>query len=458
MGAIRRVAALLALLIPVGACGAPRENVDIRPGETALATPVETADTTEVRAMSRASVDACSPVSSMLAAVDAKTGQPHWTFCAESARFLEVVAATDRIAYAVLGYEPTPTVSPSDRLVALNVGDGSTLWTIEVPLLNDGVQMDALRAPGAFTGSGVIVLDILDGDLVWHVGYDATTGDELWRVAGAENAVIANTEDLAVLADLYLGEGVGPEIKFVAVDRRTGAPRWRIDHGFTDLAGVIKVGRVLLIGQMSVSDSGPPGAPMPGSQIAVDIDTGKELWRSDSFVGVAGGTSNDLLVGTTDWLPGATSTHYVAIDAETGKQRWETTPLALPEPTRATMGEWQPARYPQAIVDESAAYLWHDGTLSRLDPKSGETQWEVPAEGYLVRSALGHVVLATDAETLTARSVADGHEEWTVRLPAMQYPPAVLDNATTYFVRVSAPQEIITPPAPGPGPVRSTDP
>jgi outer membrane protein assembly factor BamB len=118
---------------------------------------------------------------------------------------------------------------------------------------------------------------------------------------------------------------------------------------------------------------------MPASQIAVDIDTGKELWRSDSFVGPAGGTSNDLLVGTTDVLPGATSTHLVAIDAETGKQRWETKPLLLPEPTQATMGEWQPARYPQAMVDDSAAYLWHDGTLARLDPDSGDIQWDVAA-------------------------------------------------------------------------------
>ena len=136
---------------------------------------------------------------------------------------------------------------------------------------------------------------------------------------------------------------------------------------------------MLVIGQQAVSDTGPPGVLMPASQIAVDIDTGKELWRSDSFVGPAGGTSNDLLVGTTDVLPGATSTHLVAIDAETGKQRWETKPLLLPEPTQATMGEWQPARYPQAMVDDSAAYLWHDGTLARLDPDSGDIQWDVAA-------------------------------------------------------------------------------
>ena len=454
MSTIRRAATPLAFLVPLGACGASAKNVDVRPGNTAAVRPNETV---EVRATSSASVDACSPVSSILAAVDANSGQPRWRYCAESARSLDVVTATDRIVYAVLGYVPTPTVSSPDRLVAFNVGDGSTLWTIEVPLLNDGVQMDALRAPGAFAGSGVIVLDILEGDLVWHIGYDAATGKEVWRVAGAENAVIANTDDLAVVADLYLGEGIGPEIKFVALDRRTGEERWRIDHGFTDLTAVAKIGHVLVVGQMSASDTSSPGALMPTSQVAIDIDTGKELWRSNSFVGQASGTSNDLLIGT-DWLPGATSTHLMAIDAETGKQRWETEPLLLPEPTQVTMGEWQPARYPQATVDDSAAYLWHDGTLSRVDPESGDTQSQVPAEGYLTRSALGHVVLATDAQTLTSRSVADGHEEWTVTLPAMQYPPSVVDNATTFFVRVSAPQEVITPSAPTAGPVQATDP
>ncbi len=268
--------------------------------------------------------------------------------------------------------------------------------------------------------------------------------------------MIANTDNLAVVADLYLGDGIGPEIKLVALDRRTGEQRWQIDHGFTDLAGAAKIGHVLVIGQKSFSDTGPPGVLMPTSQIAVDIDTGKQLWRSVAFVGQTG-VSNDLLVGL-DWLPGATSTHLVAIDAETGKQRWETEPLLLPVPTRATMGEWQPARFPQAMVDDSAAYLWHDGTLSRLDPESGDTQWEVPAEGYLVRSALGHIVLAADAETLTARAVADGHQEWTVTLPAMQYPPSVVDNASTFFVRVTAPQEFATPPVNSPGPVRATDP
>ena len=338
----------------------------------------------------------------MLAAIDANSGQPRWRYCAESTNVLDVVSATDRIVYAVLSYVSTPTVSPPDQLVAFDVDDGSMLWTIDVPVLNDSVQMDALRAPGALAGSGVIVLDISDGNLLWHVGYNASTGKEIWRVAGAENAVIANTDDLAVIADLYLGEGVGPEIKLVALDRRTGKERWRIDHGFTDLAGVAKVGHVLVIGQNSVSDAGPPGAPVPAGQIAIDIDKGKELWRSDSFVGQAGGTSNDLLVGA-DSLPGATSTHLVAIDAETDKQRWETKPLLLPDPTLAAMGEWQPARYPQALIDDSAAFLWHDGTLARLDPESGDTQWEVPAEGYLTRSADGHVVLARDAETLSAK-------------------------------------------------------
>ena len=50
------------------------------------------------------------------------------------------------------------------------------------------------------------------------------------------------------------------------------------------------------------------------------------------------------------------------------------------------------------------------------------------------------MILAADAETLTARSVADGHQEWTVTLPTMQHPPAVLDNPTTFFVGVTAPR------------------
>jgi outer membrane protein assembly factor BamB len=158
----------------------------------------------------------------MVAAVDANSGQPRWRYCAESAGFLDVVSATDRIVYAVLGSASTSTGLAADRLVAFDVGDGSMLWTIEIPVLNDGVEMDALQAPGAFAGSGVIVLDILDGNVVWHIGYDASTGEEVWRVAGAENSVIANTDDLAVVADLYLGEGIGPEIKLVALDRRTG--------------------------------------------------------------------------------------------------------------------------------------------------------------------------------------------------------------------------------------------
>ena len=92
--------------------------------------------------------------------------------------------------------------------------------------------------------------------------------------------------------------------------------------------------------------------------------------------------------------------------------------------------------FPQIAVDDSSAYLWHGGELTRYDLESGDILWDVSTGGYLARSANGHVVLATEPETLIARAASDGHVEWAVTLPAMQYPPFVVDNHTTFFVGV----------------------
>jgi outer membrane protein assembly factor BamB len=432
MGTVRRAATLLALLIPLGACDASTKNVEVQSDDTE----VQQVDTAEVRLPTTASVDACSPAASMLAALDVASGEPRWRYCAESATSLSVVAATNKIVYASL----------DGRLVAFDGDDGTLLWTIVVPYLNDGVETVALRAPGAFAGSGVIVLDILEGDQVQHIAYDARTGEELWRVAGSEDVVIANTDDLAVVADVYLGGGVGPEIGFVALDRLTGEERWRIDHGFTDLAGVAKIGQVLVIGQQSVAQTGPPGALELSSQVALDIDTGQVLWRGDPLIVALGsGAPSDLVVGL-DWHRDETSMRLVAVDAATGTQRWASGAILLPSPQRMGSGGWQPAVFPQAMVDDSSAYLWHDGTLSRHDPASGDVKWEVPADGYLARFAAGHIVLVTDAETLTARAAADGHQEWNVTLPATEFLPSIVDNTTTFFVGTITGHNFTTPP------------
>jgi outer membrane protein assembly factor BamB len=168
------------------------------------------------------------------------------------------------------------------------------------------------------------------------------------------------------------------------------------------------------------------------------------LWRSDApIVGLSNGAPGDLVVGLERSLDG-TSTRFLAVDAESGEQRWASPSIVLPDAALSGSPGWQSAPLPQAIVDDWAAYLAHDGKLSRHDPGSGDVQWEVPAAGYVARSAVGHVVVFTDAETLTARAAADGHQEWTVTLPAVQFLPSVVNNATTFFVGATPAPETTT--------------
>jgi outer membrane protein assembly factor BamB len=162
-----------------------------------------------------AAVDACPGNASFVASVEPSTGQSAWRWCSDPPSQVSLSGATDELVYVTVdrhAIDQQQVQTWTTRLVALDATNGDQRWDIDVPVLNDGVHHDALDAPGPFATDGVIVLDILDGSDVWHIGYDAKTGEELWRKPAGEAAVVANTDAAAILGDLYLGEGLGPEI------------------------------------------------------------------------------------------------------------------------------------------------------------------------------------------------------------------------------------------------------
>jgi outer membrane protein assembly factor BamB len=154
---------------------------------------------------------------------------------------------------------------------------------------------------------------------------------------------------------------------------------------------------------VSIADSRVYAASHGGEVVALDLNTGRGVWRTKVKAPLSGGTaaSSDLV------LVGSSDGRLFAFDAASGKSRWNV----------RLNGE---VLSPAAISDKLVVVRTVDGKLRALSPADGHDLWtqeqQVPRlslRGTATPVIIGDLVLCGfDNGKVVAVSAADGSMQW----------------------------------------------
>lgn len=328
------------------------------------------------------------------------------------------------------------------ELYAVNLADGSVSWRQDpyyehehkmfTPLSLSTGAVDE-RAVYLATVSGVAAYDAMTGDVLWQAGLNTRTS-----VALDDDTVyvVANGDDTE--------EEYQNERALYALDAETGEYRWEVPLGtITDTDGTPAVADGTVV--VAVEDG----------VYAFDAATGETQWSAGGELPLNGTPSitDGVVYVQRGSDRGETSSHYqvvTALDAETGEERWSSEFETYPHIRDAEQDEYSPA------VTDDAVYVtvsvgMHEHALVALDAETGEERWRfartvtaapVVVDGKVYVSGegvTGYSLFVVDAESgqevTRFRGIGpDGQDR--VHYPSL-VPPAVVDGVvyfTTYAV------------------------
>jgi len=251
--------------------------------------------------------------------------------------------------------------SPLQQVNTDNVNDLQLAWVIAMrdgsnqgtPLVHDGIMY--LTHPGNL----IQALDAATGDLIWEYAY---------RYPPESQTLGGPTKNIAIYGDkLFLATY---DAAIVAIDARSGEQRWRTvkaDYklGYTHTAGPIVGDGVVISGINGCERYKQTGCFITGH----DADTGKELWRTSTIAlpGDAGDhTWADLApefrAGGDMWIAGSYDPHLNLFYIGTAQAKpWVATSRGM---------------------STKDAALYTNSTLA-IEPKTGRIRWHfqhVPGE------------------------------------------------------------------------------
>jgi hypothetical protein len=216
------------------------------------------------------------------------------------------------------------------------------------------------------------------------------------RLAWQASQIGAGYSSPVVQGDtVWISGDVGDDLQFSALDRRTGAVRWRITNGrawkgpFPGARSTCTLadGRLYLLNAQ-------------GRLLCADPASGRELWAVDVLERFRGrniqwGLSECLLVdrGRVIVTAGGDTAFLAALDGQSGQTVWSSAPLKF---TRTMAFGGKPVEPPQADIDRA-------GYASPVLVESGGRR-------FVAATAARHIVLA-DAD--------NGELLWTRELPVI---------------------------------------
>jgi eukaryotic-like serine/threonine-protein kinase len=273
---------------------------------------------------------------------------------------------------------------------------------------------------------------------------DATTGDPLWRFETEEYVSSAPAVSDGVLYAGTWGRA------FYAVDIADGTQRWKVDvgHRFGSSSPVVADGTISVgtNGDGLLVVSGPEDEEQfeACAVIALDVETGEEVWRYDEFGEHDNVDSSPAVASGRVYVSGEKALY--ALDAETGSVVWSRNVAAS---ARAS-----PAIH-DGLVYYAGPYRGGDAPsrLWALDAAPGKTRWTynvvdisqkvspAVADGTVyVPAASQRVCLAASGSAndgcsgvtrgrLYAVDAKTGTERWTAEIePDTRSSPAVADG------------------------------
>lgn len=247
---------------------------------------------------------------------------------------------------------------------------------------------------------------LADGRL--HVGdqlgistYDVKTGQSWWRYDWADLGD-TGTPRLAVSGGLLIAAGndcrspSDPDGYLIAVDARTGLPRWRLNLDIPVHSVAVDEDTIV------VSGGSPSDADLTTARAVRD---GRHLWSRPNTLTSEVSAAGRILARTTDGDGTPTGTS-MALSVVDGREHWSHEGTWTAQ-TADPHGEW--------------FYATGDsGTLSAVRVSTGAVRWTIPSP-----SAADRPLLAADwtrlyqvsGKTVTAWNTADGRTAWTTTQP-----------------------------------------
>ena len=238
------------------------------------------------------------------------------------------------------------------RLHAIGLGDGVERWTAGL----DG----AVRGGAASDGTTIFALGesgdarafALDGAELWRTTlmFENAAGDRLFaRLIAAPTLA----SDLVIVS--YVRDDAYPDPALIALDRFTGAERWRA----TDPSGVVEGWGNLRSSPAVVGRELYLGAPVSNVVAAVDVQTGEALWAVEAGAVCEPHWPSPAVVGSTIVVPRNDGAVW-AIDATGRRVAWD---IGITAPDFTGRDECEAAEGdPRAAIQASPAVA-ADGTI-----------------------------------------------------------------------------------------------
>jgi polyvinyl alcohol dehydrogenase (cytochrome) len=345
------------------------------------------------------------------------------------------------------GMSGTPAVSDgviyfgdwTSHVWALDTEDGSEVWNHEVGggYVGGSVALDEDNVyAGTFDGR-IVALGRDTGEPVW----DTQIGDHPKAVIFGSPVVVDGLVVVGVASYEVFATGNPNTFRghVVALDAATGTEKWRfyVTAGDATQApgnsvwsspaidterGAVYIG----VGQAY----GLPASPLTDSLLALDLQSGKEIWHTqftkDDAWTLTQPTGLDADVGAMPNLfqvdgkdavgVGDKAGTYRALDRETGEILWEA-PL--------TAGGTQGGVMASAAVAGGTVYVTsndasRNADMAALDADTGEEQWRVDVGAHItgpVTWANGVLYVSDDSGRIAAYDASDGTRLWSYDVP-----------------------------------------
>jgi alcohol dehydrogenase (cytochrome c) len=253
---------------------------------------------------------------------------------------------TWRRTHEALGYSPLKQINKA------NVGNLHLAWSLALPV---GInEMEPLVHDGV-----IFVFSFQDN----VQALDAETGDELWHYERTlpESAVPTTKRTMALYGNkLFIGTS---DVHEIALDVKTGRLIWDQPIGSPEAGFSLSGGPLIAKGKVM---QGVGGAYADGGAyiVALDIETGKEVWRFHSI--------------PRPGQPGGDSWNGLPLEKRHGGSIW-TSGSYDPELNLAYFGpgntyDTGPLRYPSGKRGVTNDALYTETTIA-LDPDTGKLKW-----------------------------------------------------------------------------------
>jgi outer membrane protein assembly factor BamB len=308
-------------------------------------------------------------------AYDARTGRMRWTYRTRPNAFVRAVG--DGWVIAAADYGP---------LIGLDLASGRERWRFQLAE-GQAAEYGTIAGDTLFIGTSSPSEGAVDPPVVYAL--ELATGRQRWRTVldrGTDLQWAAPVVDggQILVADTLSHEGSAPTSHLHALDADTGRVRWKADlragqQGFFAEPPVVAGGLVYV-------------ATASRMLLALEAESGREVWRERGFPVVAG-VRNGLVIAVIE-------DRLAALDAGRGVRRWEV-PLG-------GGGE----RWP--VLEGDTVYVASVEDVIAVDAATGTTRWRVPADpavGSPVQVG-GRLYVATRSRLL-ALDASSGRPLWT---------------------------------------------